>query len=185
MPNYCENDLTIDGPADEVHRILQEIKGQYEDGSGVRDFDFNTLIPYPTHFAELDRISYEWEEAHKAPSSDWKDRPRDGYNQGGYEWCADNWGTKWNAIRVRDFKEEESYPEGCIEASFTFDTAWVPPIPVIRALAEKYPKVSVEVRYFEQGQQLNGVLRIPSAEEREDGEDEWEESGKYYGTRGG
>ena len=24
--------------------------------------------------------------------------PKDGYNQGGYQWCCDNWGTKWGSI---------------------------------------------------------------------------------------
>ena len=44
-----------------------------------------------------------------------------------YDWRVQNWGTKWDGYdgRISD--------DG---SAFTFDTAWAPPIPVIKKLAE-------------------------------------------------
>jgi hypothetical protein len=44
-----------------------------------------------------------------------------------YNWRVQNWGTKWNGYDGR-FNDDQSV--------FTFDTAWNPPIPIIKKLAE-------------------------------------------------
>lgn len=51
--------------------------------------------------AEEARKSQEAWEAYKAK---WG-TDKNGYNSGGYEWCQDAWGTKWNAYAVarRDY----------------------------------------------------------------------------------
>lgn len=45
-----------------------------------------------------------------------------------YDWSCQHWGTKWNAY---DVSEEEG--------AVRFDTAWSPPIPMLEALAAKFP----------------------------------------------
>src|SRR5262245_20469590 len=89
MPNWCECDFYISGPKEAVERFLETVKG--EDSV----FDFNQLIPYPEDFRKLDGSFDEWME--KLPGERDGLPPADGYNQGGYEWCVANWGTKWNA----------------------------------------------------------------------------------------
>jgi hypothetical protein len=44
-----------------------------------------------------------------------------------YDWRVENWGTKWDGYdgRISD--------DG---SAFTFDTAWAPPLPIIKKLAE-------------------------------------------------
>ena len=44
-----------------------------------------------------------------------------------YDWRVENWGTKWDGYdgRISD--------DGSV---FTFDTAWAPPLPIIKKLAE-------------------------------------------------
>ena len=54
-----------------------------------------------------------------------------------YDWSYTNWGTKWNAY------EQEKSGSNCIR----FWTAWAPPIPVIKALSEKFPDVDFELEY--------------------------------------
>ena len=44
-----------------------------------------------------------------------------------YGWRVENWGTKWNGYDGR-ISEDGS--------TFTFDTAWAPPLPIIKKLAE-------------------------------------------------
>lgn len=52
-----------------------------------------------------------------------------------YEWCYDNWGTKWNACDVYWGEYEVS-----------FSTAWSPVTDLVKKLAEKFP--SVEMEYY-------------------------------------
>ena len=49
-----------------------------------------------------------------------------------YEWCVQNWGTKWNAYDC-------SPGDGSIE----FHTAWSAPHPVIQKLSELYPELGI------------------------------------------
>jgi hypothetical protein len=44
-----------------------------------------------------------------------------------YAWRVANWGTKWEGYDGR-------FSEDCL--AFTFDTAWAPPLPIIKKLAE-------------------------------------------------
>ena len=53
-----------------------------------------------------------------------------------YEWCNQNWGTKWDAYGFDEFGL-------CRDGSLRFLTAWAPPHPVIERLAETYPEFSI------------------------------------------
>jgi len=44
-----------------------------------------------------------------------------------YSWRVENWGTKWDGYDGR-FNDDQT--------AFTFDTAWSPPLPIIKKLAE-------------------------------------------------
>lgn len=54
-----------------------------------------------------------------------------------YEWCNQNWGTKWNSYGYDLFDRSDLSTIG-------FHTAWSAPHPVIEKLAELYPEVSIE-----------------------------------------
>lgn len=51
-----------------------------------------------------------------------------------YEWAVQHWGTKWNAYTVTGGMTGDN------EAVLHFETAWAPPLPVIDALAARYPQ---------------------------------------------
>ena len=51
-----------------------------------------------------------------------------------YDWCMENWGTKWNAMDTEIIDEN----------TIRFDTAWTNPEPVVRKLAERYPNHEIE-----------------------------------------
>lgn len=65
-----------------------------------------------------------------------------------YDWSVDNWGTKWDACHV-DFEE---YDDSIV--TFSFDTAWSPPIPVYEALADM--GFEVQAYYVEFGMMYAG-----------------------------
>jgi len=75
-----------------------------------------------------------------------------------YSWCVENWGTKWDAGSVSCdttvgnmellASAQDTSP---VEITYTFDTAWSPPTPVIAKLSELYPTVSITHSYIEEG----------------------------------
>jgi hypothetical protein len=187
MPNYCENDLSVYCEDEaRVKEVVDFVHTESRHGEKI-PFSFHAIIPYPKEFMRLDeaveaydketeeilKFAGDEEETKAVRIRRYRARPKDGFNQGGYQWCCDNWGTKWDAL---DFREESVCFD---EWSITFDTAWAPPKPVILALSKKFPEVRIELRYFERGGAFNGLYRC------EGGEVTFDEQGAYYGTRGG
>ena len=93
-------------------------------------FDFNKVIPYPEEYR----------------------------NNGGYQWCIDNWGTKWEA---NEPVVKRSY-DGTMYAMFS--TAWSPSIPVTAKLAEIFPELHFEHCYEEGGNDFSGVATFIDGE---------------------
>jgi hypothetical protein len=54
-----------------------------------------------------------------------------------YDWCCDNWGTKWDICQPWDSDEIYDADDGKGTYVFKFDTAWSPPIPVYDAMIEQ------------------------------------------------
>jgi hypothetical protein len=73
-----------------------------------------------------------------------------------YNWCINNWGTKWDAYHQGGppLIQGESHDASMV---YTFDTAWSPPQPVMIALAEKCPHVRIRHTYVEEGMAFGGV----------------------------
>ena len=70
-----------------------------------------------------------------------------------YNWCCENWGTKWNAMEVEvDF--------GIV----TFSTAWAPSSPIIAKLAALFPEAEFWFQYEECGCCFAGARLYRSGE---------------------
>lgn len=152
MPNHVSNRLTLQCGKARASKVLAAIGGRSDDGTAML-IDFNKLIPYPERFATLDREAHEWEKSH--PSDPRTGRPKDGFNQGGYEWCCEHWGTKWNAYGQKRLGPTSVY----------FETAWSAPEPVMDALAAKFPDVPFMLEYADEAFGHNtGILRYAKGE---------------------
>jgi len=162
MPNWCDNDLTITGPKATLTAIAKLI--------GLTDetpvFDFNRVIEYPQEYAEADKKA-----SASRTNGDWS--VPDGYNHGGYNWCVQKWGTKWNVGDDVHIKSLEP------SIRLNFNTAWGPPEGVIKTLARQFPTVKISLRYFECGAAFQGRLVIEKGDILE------EETKDYHGRRGG
>jgi hypothetical protein len=68
-----------------------------------------------------------------------------------YDWCINNWGTKWdvNDVFVSDDTEEDSITIG-------FDTAWAPPSDAFQTWAERDGRVTYRLSYIETGMAFVG-----------------------------
>lgn len=150
MPNHISNKLTLHCDAPTASKVFAEIGGKDEKGED-RQIDFNNLLPYPKAYADADRLRNEWEKAN--PNKSWNDAPQDGFNNGGYEWCRKNWGTKWNAYSQKRVDDKTIY----------FETAWSTPIPIFHLISAKFPDVPFTVRYADEDIGSNaGVLQFKS-----------------------
>lgn len=191
MPNHCETDVYIRGPQEKVNEFakwLEEIEPLNRDIC-------RALIPYPEHFAKMDEeaAAFSWssekdEATRKAAADAYQAKyghTKDGYNSGGYEWCHQNWGTKWGVY------ETDFTPYTKRGALFSFQSAWSPPADrVFQALSDKFPDLTFEIEYFEGGAAYCGGMTFPSKSDCDEYECEhgtptatW--SGEYNGSRGG
>lgn len=132
MPNWCENEVTITGPALELARLYSEVcTSEEEDGL---QFDFNRVVPMPNN---IFRGNLGQEERERHGEMNW------------YDWSIANWGTKWNASEPSVSRKERSI-------QIDFDTAWSPPEPVIAKLSSMYPELTIIHSYYEGGMGFNG-----------------------------
>ena len=131
MPNYCENDLAVEGPRDVIEEFIKFAAGE-------SPFDFNKFVPYPEN-------SSGWMMRSKLGTGSTRERTikkrhaaEDGYSTGGRDWCVSNWGTKWPACDVEVGEPAPRYGGKTWEIVLHFKTPWSPPTPVIAKAAERY-----------------------------------------------
>jgi len=188
LPNWVENDLIVEGPRPKLDEFKQAVSG---DGEALVA---EKIIPYPKVLAFLDKLNNleaqvkrregkqpeipeelkdEYSELLLQGALEGYDIMRDGFNQGGYEWCINNWGAKWGFCHSHIVEESGG------SIFYQFDTAWSPPEPLIIRMGEMFPELTFELRYYECGMGFQGCLRLESGRVVEN----W--SGAYQGDRGG
>lgn len=146
MPNHVSNKITfrsLIGDDTEEATAMEQLMALMK--TDEHPFDFNVLIPYPARFAEPDSARAKEE----AAGVKWSDLPMDGYNRGGYEWCCEHWGTKWNAYDISADSE-----------SIMFCTAWRTPWPIWAAIAERFPSLEFVVEWADEDRGRNCGIAI-------------------------
>lgn len=73
-----------------------------------------------------------------------------------YEWRCDNWGCKWDASYI-------NYSDGY----YTFNTPWSPPINWLKTVSIKYPKLTFNIQYEDEGFDFFGTSIIKKGNEKE------------------
>lgn len=145
MPNWCFNTLYIFG--DEVQDFKKAVKGypaQYKqseieakyladtnhsDVPKESDFTFHALVPVPQDI--LDQ----------------------GYNEAGYNWQINNWGTKWdigNDFNLIELSEKE--------LAYQFDTAWSPPTSWVYQASLQLPQFIFNLSFHEESRAFAGKV---------------------------
>jgi len=119
MPNWCNNSITIKGDYD----TLVQLKPVVEAGEGL----LQAIKPMPKEL-----------EGTVAP----KDTPN------WYNWCIENWGTKWDPEVHLEFIDNE---DGTATIQGWFDTAWAPPIDAFETLSQDWDSCYIEMFYEESG----------------------------------
>jgi hypothetical protein len=66
-----------------------------------------------------------------------------------YDWCCENWGTKWDADGAQAYVGER-------DLTYHFETAWSPPLQWLKTVAAQYPKLRFTLRYDESSEAFMG-----------------------------
>lgn len=165
MPNWCSGTLLITGPAADIKRFKDRAS------KGRKILNENSFIPYPSKFKKLDQIAIKITDKRnklieKLISQDkesevaWKEATeqipfiKDGFNQGGHDWCIEHWGTKWG------FCDPEITDESSEKLAYRFDTAWSPIISVIKKMGKMFPSLSFEYEFEEPGMDFSGYFVV-------------------------
>ena len=196
MPNWCSCDLTISGPKADVNRFITTAGG---DSKGEpRVLDEEPFLPYPQRFKDQDAKSRAVADQREAKIAELitsgmdKMAARqsaierypfvhDGFNSGGYEWCATNWGTKWGFCDpVREEVTLITSHGKKAKVIYHFETAWSPPVPLIETMSKQFPTITFMLRYFEAGMGFTGTIKLKNTRKLHESF-----SDTYRGRRGG
>jgi hypothetical protein len=159
MPNWCECDLWVYGPASELRKFREEVRGEEE-------LDADRILPYPLEFWKDDYNADKLERLFGFSPIE------SGYSRGGYHWCLKNWGTKWPPSNVCVVQRKRSL-------FYTLNSPWSPPIPLVLAASRKFPRLRFVMRYYEHGVGFQGRFVAKAGRVLED------RCWGYRGDRGG
>ena len=136
MPNWCNNNISITGPNSVIDKIEKIVK---EDDS--KNGLLNFFYPMPAELRDTTADGTEDKAMiEKTGYSDW------------YSWAVDNWGTKWEVCEFFGVERQhlnDSLDESTI--SFSFDSAWSPPIGAYEQFLVDNENCSLVGRYYEGG----------------------------------
>jgi hypothetical protein len=176
MPNHCSNRLTVSGEPEEVCKFVSFAKPDPSDDKRDAPLDYAKLCPMPDdqiqqllegdsgHLADLRRrLPFgsqltpleEFKLLQESTNPDDVKKAEHLLHEAWYHWCVEAWGTKWNCY---DGSIDESRVEEDGIVVYHFDSAWSPPLGVIRAAAEKFNTLTFKLEYAEPGCDFSGVF---------------------------
>ena len=129
MPNWCNNSIVIEGPADKIRALWTAATT-----SGEQLGLLNALAPMPSELLET--------VADGSAEPNW------------YNWRVAHWGTKWEiemeGLELVDGEDGKARIEGYA------DSAWAPPLTAFQAYAALNDDVHMDLKYFEPGMSFIG-----------------------------
>ena len=207
MPNHCYNSLSITGDGRAIDAFMDKIQWACEKFGGNEENEgmtFTAFVPHTdnvlhgvTGHGRFVRRDGVWEsttlteEQAAAEGLEYvyskymtdssgavfmQDEAKERGLVDWYDWNIENWGTKWDAydVDVHRPTAEELY--------ITFDTAWAPPVPVIQAMQEQHPELSIFASFDEYGMMIRGEIETDGTVTYLDYEEdnEWETEEEEY-----
>lgn len=156
MPNWCENHLTINASKELIKEIIFELEGPQDAPyfipknqrsfykpenldetfhltSGLMPLSFHKIVPLPPEVLEEANPDFK-------PS----------FKVSKFHPPTDYWGTKWPASNVTLVPYDDE------TIVYMFSTAWSPPMPIIIAIATKFPDAELIFSYAEPGNLFAG-----------------------------
>lgn len=157
MPNWCSN-YVIFTHADDA--LLQRLADAYNESlGGGEGGTMQAFWPCPQELRDTVAGSLGDEEQQQALVAKQAANVEKYGSAHWYDWCCDNWGTKW------DFSREPGTPEAVVRdngdhksVEIGFDTAWSPPLGFYQHMHDVFG-FDVKAYYFEAGVGFVGSSR--------------------------
>ncbi len=147
MPNHCNNELCVSGPAgllDEWHDA--NLPANADPELDRQELTFTSTLPMPAALEGTQCRGASGTKSAKDKAESKRLIRLHGYDNW-YEWRLDNWGTKWDAYETRvDHLQDDPKL-----LRLRFLTAWSPPVPWLRATAQAWPGLKFEHSWDEPG----------------------------------
>jgi hypothetical protein len=80
-----------------------------------------------------------------------------------YVWCTEHWGTKWD-VEAKLQRDEPG------ELTYTFDSAWAPPVDCLVHASKQYPTLRFWLDYEEPEAQVFGTVVMQDGHVSEEGQ---------------
>ena len=163
MPNWVTNEVTFTfDMSHQKRKFLDLVK------SDDNPFDFDKIIPMPKVF---NRLCTDGSIANKICWCD--DSKPNGVGEqltdlelqrlkkehgtlGSYDWCCENWGTKWNSVHHVEIDLDDYEDE--LYVWFGFETAWSAPTPIAHFLKHKFEGMRFRWFYRDESDMFCGYL---------------------------
>jgi len=161
MPNWCYNNMTVYGQADDLKKLVKDISIKQTDettGKRIGRLSFAHLYPVPAELLEYNApLSRKDENGKPIHLSDeereaLRERFIAEYGAGDwYDWCCSHWGTKWGDCETNIDEEQLnkkgniSIRKGTTSIGIYYETAWSPADGLIRKVSELHPNLLFSV----------------------------------------
>lgn len=177
MANLCSNRLIVSGEPTEIGRLLEAIPGVDDEGNELL-FSFERLVPTPPEFigggarsAQAEELLAAWLSADEDKQyrlirthdallmlvMKWhEEKPDDEiYHWTAGDWRVHNWGCRYSPSN--DSIWIESSDDGR-SRTIDFGSSAAPPIPILLALAERFPRLRLQMLYSEPDDDIGGSV---------------------------
>lgn len=170
MPNWCYQELEVQGNKDELQRFVDACQDTYTDeetGETKEITGLNHFFPIPKELCEYsspftgsknsdpfgkvklsDKEVSALARKHKKlyGAIDW------------YEWANLNWGTKWGArdLDWTNLDDNNKVPDDAVYVSAHFESAWSPAEGLINKISGMFPTLVFSIVYTEESDAFVG-----------------------------
>lgn len=178
MPNHCDNRLYVRGDVKQLDEFMRRITTE-----NAGEYDIASLVPMPEALVGTESPTPESPEPHPQwvilldkgkMTQEWYDElvskqekrykagqealAETGYSNW-YDWCVQNWGTKWGDYNHYAFTRGDGY------LAFCYETAWNPFIPPFwEKVSAMFPGLEFVVVYEEPGMCFAGSEKYKNGE---------------------
>lgn len=164
MPNWCENEVTVGGPADVMLEFLE--RAGYN--KPERAFTCQGFRPMPDALEGMFERGGKWwravdpnnyAKAVEVTADELAELKRGYGSSDGFHWRMRHWGINYDTTNV-DYMSVDMWQDE-ISVTIHFDTAWGPPEMLYEYLVTKYPSLEFNWFYKEPISRFAGWLGEP------------------------
>ena len=170
MPNWCQNNLHIEGPPEDIARFIKSAEGPTQSYNDVSELvgvwpvhddirmrarvtmtpepgevsvlSFHALYPVPD---KVMRFPYDDNTAKKVGKT-----LGESVLYGGYTWENNHWGCKWGSCDVDIDEQGDDYVQ------YSFNTPWGAPMGLFDKVAKDWPMLTFSLAFEEPGMGFAG-----------------------------